>query len=77
MRRTDFLRVVDGDGGHARPKRLLIEFHPEDPPEQLALFSDAAATHLIPVLRAALAKLEAGELRMPLDGSLRWTEDGA
>ena len=83
MPRTDFLRVIDGDrareaGGlttRSPVRCVLIEFHPEDFPEQLSLFSDASAAHLVPVLRAALAKLEAGALRLPVDGGLRWVED--
>ena len=77
MARGDFLRVIDGAPGAGSPatRRVMIEFHPEYPPEELALFSDASAAHLVPVLRAALAKLEAGELRMPVDGGLRWVDD--
>ena len=93
MLHAEFLWVVDGDraceggdraseGGPRSPaspsaKRALIEFHPEEPPEKLALFSDASAAHLVPVLRAALAKLEAGDLRIPVAGGLRWVDDEA
>ena len=85
MHWVDFLRLFDADArkggaltaGSSAARSVVIEFHPDDPPEQLALFSDASAAHLVPVLRAALAKLEAGELRLPLDGGLRWVDDGA
>jgi len=51
----------------------IVEFDVADP-EKHMLYSDAAACQLVPVLRAMLARLESGALRMPVDGRFRWED---
>lgn len=60
-------------------KGAVIVFHPADLPEDHTLYSNAAAAQLIPVLKALVARLEAGDLRLDAGGGSRWvkTEDGA
>jgi len=52
----------------------IVEFNPADPADLSMLYSDAAACQLVPVLRAMLARLESGALRMPVDGRFRWED---
>jgi hypothetical protein len=56
-------------------KAAVLVFDPLDPPDMAALYSNAAAVNLIPFVRALLARLESGALRMPVtaDG-VRWVE---
>ena len=57
-------------------KAVVIAFNPSDAPEDHALYSNAAAASLLPVLKAMVARLEAGDLCMPVDGGLRWVGGG-
>jgi hypothetical protein len=52
----------------------VVHFNRLEPPEFAALYGDLAAADLLPVLRALVARIEAGTLRMPVDGGARWTE---
>jgi hypothetical protein len=58
-------------------KAVMVMFHPADPPERHVLFSNAAAVDLVPVLRAVLARLESGELRMPTGDGVRFVDTSA
>ena len=51
----------------------IVEFDVADP-EKHMLYSDAASCQLVPALRAMLARLESGALRMPVDGRFRWED---
>jgi hypothetical protein len=53
-------------------KAVVLVFDPADPPEEHAVYSNAAAALLLPVLKAMVARIEAGELRMPTDNDARW-----
>ncbi len=56
-------------------RAVVICFDPRDPSGHHTLDSNAAAGDLIPVLRAALARLESGALRMPVAwGAVRWVD---
>jgi hypothetical protein len=57
------------------PKRAcVIMFNPNDLPERHSLVSDASASDLVPLLKAVVARLESGALRMPLNGEVRWVD---
>jgi len=56
-------------------KAVVVVFHPTDPPGEHVLYSNAAAAQLLPVLKAMVARLEAGDLRLPVDSRLRWVSD--
>jgi hypothetical protein len=56
-------------------KGVLVAFDPADPPEVHILYSNAAAADLVPLLHAVLAQLEAGVLRLPVEGGVRWSSD--
>ncbi len=56
-------------------KTAVIRFDLADAPEAHTLDCDAAAADLVPVLRALLARIEGGALRMPVTDGLRWVED--
>jgi hypothetical protein len=61
-------------------KAAMVVFRPGDPPAAATLYSNAAAADLLPVLRAVLARIEAGALRMPTTAdTVRWVkiEDAA
>ncbi len=61
-------------------KAILVVFHPDDAADAAALYSNAAAADLVPVLRALLERIESGALRMPATAdTVRWVEieDGA
>ena len=45
-----------------------------DPASQAALYGDVAACDLLPVLKALVARLEAGTLRMPVGHGHRWVD---
>ena len=55
-------------------KAVFVVFDPADPPEELAVYSNAAAAQLLPALQAMVARIEAGELRMPADNETRWVD---
>ncbi len=57
-------------------RAVMVMFHPADPPERHVLFSNAAAVDLVPVLRAVLARLESGDLRMPAADGVRFVDAG-
>jgi hypothetical protein len=61
-----------------RPYRaVVIVFDPHPPPEEAALYCNASAESLIPVLRAVLERLESGALRMPVSADeVRWVDEG-
>jgi hypothetical protein len=60
----------------AEPTRraLVIEFDPGAGRPLHTLYSNAAAVDLVPVLRAVLARLESGTLRMPVTDAVRWVD---
>lgn len=53
---------------------VVVVFDPTDPSLLPVTFSTASASDLVPVLRVVLALLEAGALRMPVDGGVRWVD---
>lgn len=55
-------------------KAVVVVFDPADPPEVHEVFSAAAAADIVPLLRAVVARLESGALRMPVDGGVRWID---
>lgn len=67
--------VENIDVAYAPRKAAVLVFDPLDRPGSGALYSNAAAVDLIPEVRALLARLESGALRMPVtaDG-VRWVE---
>jgi hypothetical protein len=56
-------------------KAVVLVFDPADAAEEHAVYSNAAAAQLLPVLKAAVARIEAGELRMPVVNEARWVSD--
>jgi hypothetical protein len=70
---TDAVEEIDVT---CRPYRaVVIVFDPHPPPEEAALYCNASAESLIPVLRAVLSRLESGALRMPVSADeVRWVE---
>jgi hypothetical protein len=53
-------------------KAAVVVFDPADPPEEHVIYSNAAAVQLLPVLKAMVARIEAGDLRMPVGNAARW-----
>ena len=53
-------------------KAVVVVFDPADPPEEHVIYSNAAAVQLLPVLKAMVARIEAGDLRMPVGNAARW-----
>jgi hypothetical protein len=54
-------------------RAVVVVFEPALP-ERHALYANAAAADLIPVLKAVLERLESGTLRMPLEVGVRWVD---
>ena len=57
-------------------QRAVVITFDQARPEHLALYSNAAAVDLAPLLRAVLARVESGALRMPVTDAVRWVEVG-
>jgi hypothetical protein len=55
---------------------VVIAFDPAAGSTRLALYSNAAAIDLVPMLRIVLARLESGTLRMPVTNGVRWVDVG-
>jgi hypothetical protein len=53
-------------------KAVFVVFAPADAPEEHTVYSNASASQMLPVLQAMVARIEAGELRMPADNATRW-----
>jgi len=53
-------------------KALVIVFDPADALDEHFLYSNAAAAQLLPVLKALAAQIDTGDVRMPVDASVRW-----
>ncbi len=62
------------DDACAPHKLAVVAFHPADEATEHVLYTNAAAEALVPVLRALLARLESGALRMPVDGGVLWVD---
>jgi hypothetical protein len=56
-------------------KAVVMVFDPSAPPEEHVIYSNAAAAQLLPVLKAMVARIEAGDLRMPVANAARWVSD--
>jgi hypothetical protein len=70
------LAVLGALAGSPGGKAVAIVTRPPAGPDaRPALFANLPAADLARTLRDVAARLEAGALRMPVDGSLRWVED--
>ena len=56
-------------------KAVFVVFDPADAAEEHVIYSNAAAAQLLPVLKAMVARIEAGDLRMPVANDARWVSD--
>jgi len=66
--------LAAGDMETPPHRAVVVVFNPADPPETHALYSNAAAADLVPVLKAVVALLESGVVRMATDGDVRFVE---
>jgi hypothetical protein len=65
----DTLALVD-----PQRRAVVIEFDPAAGPERHTLCTNTSAADLVPLLRAVLARLESGTLRMPVTDAVRWVD---
>jgi hypothetical protein len=55
-------------------RAVVIEFDPLETSGRSTLYSNGTAADLVPALRAVLARLESGSLRMPVTDAVRWVD---
>lgn len=71
----DLLQFVPGEA-----RGVVIVFDrlacPGSPDALGTLYSNAASFHLIPLFEDVLARLRAGTLRLPVNGGVRWVDEG-
>lgn len=53
-------------------KVVVVVFDPADAPETHVIYSNAGAAQLLPVLKAMVARIETGDLRMAASNEVRW-----
>ena len=71
---NEAIEAIDAIDALGVIKAVVVVFDPADAPEEHVVYSNAGASDLLPVLKAMLARIEAGDLRMPFSLSNPPTE---